>query len=153
MKRAIKFIFLLSILLNSTRIFAEDIQIDDAWVREAPPGASVMAAYLTINNATEDSNALISVNSSCCKKVEIHQSLVKNGQATMLQRKSIHLPAETNISFEPGGLHLMLIEPGKRLREGDIIELEFTFSSHEPVKVKAAVRKVTGAGQQNHNNH
>jgi copper(I)-binding protein len=132
---------------------AADITIEDAWVREAPPNVKILAAYMTINNSGEEKNSLLSVNSDCCEKIEIHQSLLQDGKAKMIQRNSILLPAETNINFEPGGLHLMLINPRKKLREGNEIELKFNFSSHESISVKANVKKVTGGETHHHMHH
>lgn len=153
MKTILKLVTLLCVFFTSTQGIAAGIQINDAWVREAPPGATVMAAYLTINNTSDSNDTLTGVSSNCCKFVEIHQSLVKNGQMEMLERKDLSLPAKTNVSFTPGDLHLMLIEPVARLREGDCIELAFRFAHHAPVTIRATVKKSTGAAHEHHGNH
>lgn len=145
----------ISSLVVSSFAQADDIKIEDLWVREAPPGVRIFAAYMTINNTAESSDTLLSVGSNCCAKVEIHQSIVKDGHAKMVERKSIHLPAETNVSFEPGGLHLMLIDPNrnfrKKMRDGNEVELTFNFSSNKSITLKAKIKKSTG--EVHHHNH
>lgn len=141
-------------LLFATKSFAADIIIEDAWVREAPPNATILAAYMTINNTGEEKDSLVSVESDCCRKVEIHQSIVEDGQAKMIERKSLLVPAEANINLQPGGLHLMLIEPKqsykKKMREGNDVALKFNFATHESISVKAKIKKVTGADPHAH---
>jgi hypothetical protein len=153
MKKVLHFTVLFSALLTSTLALAADIEISDAWVREAPPGTKVMAAYLSIYNASENTDTLTDISSNCCKFVEIHQSLIKDGKMEMRERKGLLLPPARSIDFTPGDLHVMLIKPRRRFRDGDNIELEFTFLHSAPVKINAPVKKATGAEHEHHSSH
>lgn len=154
MQKVLTTVISMMFLFGSNGLLAADIVIEDAWVREAPPNAKILAAYMTINNSGEEKDSLLSVDSNCCKKIEIHQSVVKDGQAKMIQRKSLLIPAEANINLEPGGLHLMLINPRKfhrnKMREGNEVEMTFNFATHEAITIKAKIKKVTGADPHAH---
>ena len=59
------------------------ITIQDAWIREAPPNASTMAGYLTINNNTNQNRTLTFAKSIHFNAIEIHQTIFEEGIAKM----------------------------------------------------------------------
>jgi len=99
------------------------IEAHDPWVREAPPTAKVLAAYLQLHNHGDAARTLVSVESPAFKRVELHRSEEKNGMATMVRVTKIVIPAHGKVSFEPGSLHIMLIDPLARLKSGDTVKL------------------------------
>ena len=86
------------------------VVITDAWVREVPTGATVSAAYLTIENKGDMADKLMAISSDAAENVEIHMSSVdENGVAKMEMIKILELPSGEKVELKPGGKHFMLI--------------------------------------------
>ncbi|HXK58054.1 MAG TPA: copper chaperone PCu(A)C, partial [Gammaproteobacteria bacterium] len=102
-------------------------QIENPWVREAPPMASMLADYLMIKNTTDSVAMLIGVSSPEFRKVEMHRTEVVNGLARMVRQQSIEVPANGVLEFEPGRYHLMLMMPTTPLSAGDTVGFRFEF--------------------------
>ncbi len=54
----------------------------------------------------------------------------------------LELPAGEEVSLEPGGYHVMLLELEQPIAEGDTIEVTLTFENAGEVKVEAEAREV-----------
>ncbi len=120
------------------------IVVKDAWVREAPPNAKVLAAYMTIENHTGTDKVLTGVTSSSFDRIEIHQTLNRDGMASMEQQKELGIAAENSVKLEPGGLHLMLFNPGAALKAGDSITFSLKFADGGASVASAIVKKSGG---------
>lgn len=116
------------------------VQAHRVWIRQAPPGVSVLAGYFTLENLTDQAITLGSVSSPDFGAVEMHQSFVKNGMEGMAPVASVAIPAHGSIEFKPGGYHLMLMQPKKNLFAGDIVTLMFKFSDNSELAILAPVR-------------
>jgi len=103
------------------------VSVRDAWVRETPPGMSMMAGYMELRNNTSRPQVLVAARSSGFESVTIHRSIVKDGIASMVHAPQIELAANASLIFAPGSYHLMLMNPRRTLRAGDqvVINLEF----------------------------
>lgn len=121
---------------------AENVRVQDAWVRLPPPGASIVGAYLTLE--AKQNTTLTSVESPAAETVEVHTMRMNNGVMQMRRLPSLPLDAGKPLKLEPGGLHLMLINLKKPLKAGDTVQfdLNFTQGKHqtERVRVQAVVR-------------
>lgn len=87
------------------------LEIQQAWVREGPPNARMLAAYATFSNGTDAQIAITGFSSSSFELVELHQTQIIDGVSRMRQQSSLVLPPGAEIRLEPGGLHLMLMRP------------------------------------------
>ena len=116
-------------------------QIENQWVREAPPMASMLAGYLQIKNTTDSVAKLIGVSSPEFRKVEVHRTEVKNGIARMVRQESVEVPANGVLVFEPGSYHLMLMMPTAPLSAGDTVSFRFEFEGGRSVDVIAPVKR------------
>jgi len=119
----------------------ESINIDNAWVREAPPHAESSAAYLTIHNPSAEERILLGVTSPQFQKAEIHLTQMADGQMHMLRQDKLAISPHGSLEFKPGGYHLMLIHPLRALKQGDEVELRFRFGDAPPVTVRAPIRE------------
>ena len=127
--------------LGSTAYAATALHVQDAWIQEAPPGATVLAAYLVINNPGAQAQALVSVTSPDFAAVEIHTSQIVNGVASMTPLENLTIPAQGQQLFAPGGAHLMLLRPKRALRAGDPVRLRLHFSDATTLDVTAKVKR------------
>ena len=117
------------------------VSVRDAWIRETPPGMTVMAGYMALRNNTSRPQVLVAASSSAFESAMIHRTIVKDDMAGMVHLSQVELAGNANLIFAPGGYHLMLMKPKRTLRAGDqvVINLEFRGGLVLPVAFK--VRK------------
>lgn len=134
------------------------IAISQAWVREAPPNAKVMAAYMKIENHTAKQQVLTGVTASAFASVQIHETMQMDGMASMQPVKQLTIPAQGNVTLEPGGMHMMLFDPATALKSGDVVNFTLKFANGSTITTSAKVQKATGNhhdqhSHQEHNEH
>ena len=131
----------LLLCLHSWGVQAADIVVTKAWVREAPPNANVMAAYMQIKNTSEYELVLNAVQSQDFKQVEVHKTVIIKSVSSMKPVEELILSAGETVEFKPNGLHLMLINPKKPLKAGDTVNLSLYFSLEQEVILQVPVKK------------
>ena len=135
---------LLALIVSAWSLLAtadSELQVENAWVREAPPSAHMMAAYMTLKNPGSSDTVLTQVDSPAFDHVMLHKSEVVDGVARMIHQHDILIPAQGSVELKPGSFHLMMPTPEKRLVEGDRVDFILTFSNGETVRLQADVRK------------
>jgi periplasmic copper chaperone A len=108
-----------------------------------PAARDIATVYLTIRNTGETDDALIAASTDITERVELHQSIVENGLVTMRHVEELVVPAGGQLVLEPGGHHLMLINP-EPLAEGDTYTLRLTFRESDDLDVEVPVTAITG---------
>lgn len=142
MKKALTVIMLSLGFVNFSCAQAQ-IEITDSWVRETPPGTTITAMYMNVENKGDEDDVLTSVSSQISKSAEIHQTSVDDkGVAKMEMVESVSVPAGASVQLKPGGMHIMLIDLEEPLKSGDEVEVELVFEEAGKIKVQA---KVVGA--------
>lgn len=131
-----------AVLFIATPAWAQPpVVIEDAWVRAAPPGATMQAGYLTVRNATGSAVRIVGVESPQFARVEMHESMLHDGVAHMQPVAAIEVPPRGSVSLAPGGLHLMLMEPLQVFADGDKVILTLDFADGWSVEFDATVRR------------
>lgn len=128
------------------------LKIDDAWVRAAPPTVQALAGYMTITNEGPTGKTIDGAYSPQFAKVEFHETLIRNGMATMVARDSLVIGQGSRIVLKPGGYHMMLIAPQRLIREGDKINLVVHFSDQTTQTIVLDVRKGSSRSSSNNSN-
>ena len=131
----------LSMLYACAPASADAIQIEDAWIREAPPGASAMVGYMTIRNHSAKNIILHQATSASFKAIEFHRSVEENGMYKMVPHLHLHIASGNKIELKPGDYHLMMFNPERPLKAGDTVEVELHFSNDIIHKATVAVKK------------
>ncbi|HLW74289.1 MAG TPA: copper chaperone PCu(A)C [Gammaproteobacteria bacterium] len=116
------------------------VRASHVWIRDAPPGIKVLAAYFTLQNLTDKPLNLVAVSSPDFDAVMLHQSVVKGGVESMLPVDSLIIPADGSVELQPGGYHVMLMQPKRNLFSGDMVTLMLTFSDKSELAILAPVR-------------
>src|SRR5690554_5665502 len=87
------------------------LHIVHPWTRPTPQGSAVGSGYLVIRNRGQAPDRLVSASSPIASKVEIHQTAVANGVATMAKiQDGVALASGGSVEFKPLGLHLMFFD-------------------------------------------
>jgi copper(I)-binding protein len=129
---------------------ADDITVRDAWVREAPPGAAVLAAYLTLENHSERARQLVAARSPDFDRIEIHATVVRDGVASMMALETLDIEARGRTALAPGGTHLMLIGPHRPLSAGQRVALTLVFAGGETLELTVPVRSRAAEPEHRH---
>jgi len=117
------------------------VSVRNAWVRESPPGMTMMAGYMALRNNTSRSQVLVAASCSDVETVMIHRTIVKDGMAGMQHAPQIELSPNASLLFAPGGYHLMLMNPKRTLRAGDRVVINLEFRGGLLLPVAFEVRK------------
>jgi hypothetical protein len=113
---------------------------ENAWVREAPPGATALAGYVTLKNDGDKPLVLVAADSPVFGSVMLHRTVMQDGMAKMLHQATIEIPAHGSVTFEPNDYHLMLMKPKQPLKAGDRVDITLKFNNGESVVVSHEVR-------------
>lgn len=117
------------------------VSVRGSWIRETPPGMTLMAGYMELRNITSRPQVLVGASSSEFDRVMIHRTIVKDGIAGMTHASPIELAPNASLSFAPGGYHLMLMNPKRMLRAGDRVAINLEFRGGLVLPVAFEVRK------------
>ena len=115
--------------VSPTKPAGDVVAIMNAWVKEAHPDAKVNAGYMTLVNVGADEVTLVKVESQAFEKVEVHEMAMVDGLMTMRELTDLSIPANGQVQFQPGGMHLMLMGPRENLTPGQVVDMTLTFKS------------------------
>ena len=130
-----------SLLITSLPALAAELVKHDAWVPEMPPVSRVHAGFGLFHNMTNQAVVITAISSPDYDHVEMHLSKEVNGMARMIPQKSLKVEAMGDLVLQHGGYHLMLFKPKHRLKQGDVISLQFSYDDGSHQVVKLPVRK------------
>ena len=151
MARNMRYAVAVMLMMTSLLAFADNaILVRDAWVREAPPGAAVLAAYLTLENTGTKEDKLVAVRCPDFDKIEIHATEIRAGVARMIALDALPIPPQAVVKLAPGGYHIMLHRPRRALAAGMSVKLELRFASGPRLTVAAPVRHAESGATHHH---
>ena len=140
--------FLVCLTLLSLPTFSQTsdvvaIEILQGHIRETIPGTSISSAYLTIRNPYQQALKLIVVTSKISPRLELHEhSMTDSGMMKMRQVPHIMIPANSEVTLKPSGLHIMIFELTKGLMAGEQIPLTFIFENQQVVTITLPVQSI-----------
>jgi copper(I)-binding protein len=116
------------------------ITVHDAWMRPTAQGEN-SAVYFVLQNDSREQEELIDVSSNLSDSVEMHESSMTEGTDVMRMDRvtSVALGADSEVTFTPGGLHVMLVGVKKELKSGDAVEILLHFRNHADIPVNVSV--------------
>jgi hypothetical protein len=116
-------------------------RIEQAWIRAAPPGATVLAAYATLRNPCAQAVEVAEVSAADFGMAMIHATTVENGMSRMRAMGSLAIPANGEAVLAPGGSHIMLMQPKHELHVGDKARLSLKLSDSRILTANFVVRR------------
>lgn len=111
-------------------------------VIRVPKADRPTAGYFRLDYNFDRKDRIISATSPAFKRVEMHDSVKEGSMIKMVKLEELEVPANSSISFAPGGKHLMLFDPIKPLKDGDEVKVVFVFEKHEPVDISFSLKDV-----------
>ena len=147
MKKTLGAIVLSAMSLSA---FAELI-VENAYIRESIPGAPNSAAFMTLNNTSDQDILLTSVNSELARATELHNHINDEGVMRMREVPEILIPAGQSVEFKPGGLHVMFMGLANPLKQGEQGTFTLVDQSGQEYPVQAPVKKIKMQMKHDHN--
>lgn len=152
MKSLLHSLVLLCLLAPVAAVQADQLRVEDPWVRAGPPTARVMAGYMILYNSGAREREIVRVTSPAFARVELHLSRIEDGMARMIPQEALRVPAGGRLELAPGGYHLMLFDPVAPLQPGDPVELSLHDAAGQVLNVRATVR-LPGGRDADHTHH
>ncbi|MDI6747834.1 MAG: copper chaperone PCu(A)C [Rhodocyclaceae bacterium] len=122
---------------------ADQVSVADPYVRLAPPGAKVTAAFMTLRNSSDKAALVVTADSAVANVTELHNHINDGGVMRMRQVKEIVVPAQGEVSLKPGSYHVMLIDMKAPLKDGDAVAITLGFADGSSKIVEAPVKRPT----------
>ena len=135
-----------------TGVAEAHVHLRDAAVRVLPPGVPNTALYLTIENDTYHDITFTHAESDVAERVEIHTHEHQQGVMKMRKLDSVTAVAQQTLSFQPGGLHLMLFGLKRPLKLGELIIVTLISESGARYDIEATAVK-PGQEHSHHQHH
>lgn len=133
---------------------ADNVSVQDPYVRLAPPGAPTTAAFMVLKNGGDKDVKVVKADNPASKVTEIHNHINDGGVMRMRQVQAVEIKAKGEAVLKPGGLHIMLIDLKAPMKEGDVVPITLSFDDGSSKKVDATVTKPTAvAGPSEHDHH
>jgi copper(I)-binding protein len=128
------FLMLLCLFLVGCSSDTDKLEIQDAWVRPADAGMNT-AIYFVINN-TGEQDRLLKAETIVAEMTEIHISYLDDSSVMRMEKQeSVMIPANQKLAFEPGGLHVMLINLSRDIKIGDQVQLRLHFENKGEITI------------------
>lgn len=104
------------------------LRVVDATV-DVPPNPEQASLRFVIDNRSGRADELLSVSSRVAGAADVHRSEVDDqGVATMDAVDRLPIPPRSRVTFEPGGLHVMLRQFDQPLEVGQTFEVDLSFA-------------------------
>jgi len=109
-----------------------------AWIRVLP-GDLPAGAYVTLRNDGDHPVSLTGASSPAYGEAMLHESSSAGGMNRMTMIHALPVPAHGTQALQPGGYHLMLMDPRQPVHPGDTVRvlLQFGDGGTLPVDFKA----------------
>lgn len=132
---------------------ADQISVQEPYVRLAPPNAPATGAFMVIKNNGDKDVKVLKADNPASKVTELHTHLNEGGVMKMRPVAAIDVKAKGEAVLQPGGLHVMLIDLKAPMKEGDIVPITLTFDDGSSKKVDAKVVRPVAAGMPMQHKH
>ena len=118
------------------------IEIENAWARATPGMARNGGAYFTAKNSGKGADRIIGVSADIADRAELHTHINDNGIMRMRQVDGVDVPAGGEVTFKPGGYHIMFIGLHKPLNQGERVPVTLMFEKAGKQTVEVTVMGV-----------
>jgi copper(I)-binding protein len=131
-------VFLLSTLASYC---AADVRVENAWIKLAPPAATVNAAYMQLTNLQQQAQTIVGVSADCCAMAMLHQMKHEDDKVSMVHLDQLVIPPQASVQLAPGGVHIMLMQVHEKLSLNRQVIITLKFEDGHSQTIELAVKK------------
>ncbi len=127
----------LSLILASATgtLWAQSVEVKDAWVRTSVQGQKATGAFMTIT--AKEGAKLVGVSSPVAGVAEVHEMKMEGDIMRMRAvAGGLDLPAGKAVELRPGGYHVMLMDLKAALPKDATVPLTLVFKDAKGVESK-----------------
>jgi len=124
------------------------LRVVNPWTRAAGQGMQG-AGFFIIRNTAAEPDRLVSATSPAAGRMELHTHIRDGDVMRMRPVNDIPVPANGEVTLQPGGLHLMLIGLTRPMEVGQTIPVTLNFERAGEVTIQVSVQ-AAGARQPAH---
>lgn len=128
------------------------LYVDGGYVRLNANPAAPSAAYFTLHGGDEPV-VLRDVTTDSAVRLEIHESMMQGGMASMKPVDTIEVPAGKTVQLAPGGKHMMLWQINPQAIAAGKMTFTFIFSNGDRILADAVIQKPDGSAAAATNEH
>ena len=115
------------------------VSLERPWARASIGTSRPAAAYLTIINRGLEPARLVDITTPLAGRAEVHLTVKTDNVMRMEQVERLDVPPGGRVVFEPGGLHIMLLDLRQPLTKGGTLPLTLRFSGGGSIEASAPV--------------
>ncbi|GLX81581.1 copper chaperone PCu(A)C [Thalassotalea eurytherma] len=139
-----------SSIFTAQPVVAGEVEVSHQYMRELIPGTTVTSSYMEITNHHNVEIILIGAKGLFSEKIELHEHTMVNGMMRMGQVDNIIIPANSSVTLEPAGLHIMAFDIKSPLKHGQSVELTLLFEEHPPITIDLPVKSIKQVNSHQH---
>ncbi len=120
-------------------VFAQTVEVKDAWVRTSVQGQMATGAFMKITAKT--GTKLVSASTPIAGVAEVHE-MKMDGDVMRMRAVTggLDLPAGKTVELKPGGFHVMLMDLKAALPKDSTIPLTLVFKDAKGVESKVELK-------------
>lgn len=123
------------------------VTVEDGWARATIGTSRPGSIYMQIRNDRRTPVTLTEIRSELARSVQLHQTSVDaQGVASMSSAGGLVINPGEAASFEPGGLHVMLMGLRHAMVEGAAVEITLAFSDGTEMLTTVPVLGIAAQG-------
>lgn len=126
-----------SLLIACSTLYAQTVEVKDAWVRATVPGQKGTGAFMNIT--AKDGAKLVGASSPVAGVVEVHEMKMDGDIMRMRAVPVLELPAGQTVQLKPGGYHVMLMELKQGLPKDSTVPLTLRLQDAQGVETRMEV--------------
>jgi periplasmic copper chaperone A len=138
MKHTAKLCVALLAATLSTTLWAQNVEVTDAWARATVQGQQATGAFMKLT--AKEGTRLVAVSSSVAGVAGVHEMALDNNVMKMRAIAGLDLPAGKAVELKPGSYHIMLMDLKTPLQKDTTIPLTLVFKDAKGVETKADIR-------------
>ena len=123
---------------------APALSVQDAWIRQPPPGIDVAAAYFTLHNTGTRPLTVVAIRTRIARTAMLHETIQSGGMERMRMHEPLVIGPGETVALRPRGLHVMLEGLTAPLAPGQSVPLELVLADGRSIGVSAQVRPLLG---------
>ena len=129
------------LLAVASGALADDLSLENPWLRAVPPATDAMAGYFELRNQGNRSVRLDGAEARFARAADLRQSRTgEDGRRLEVTLDTVRVDPGDRVRFRPGGRFLRLNGLSDVPRAGEQVEVCLTFTNHDDVCADFQVR-------------
>lgn len=130
--------FIAVFALSGATLYAQTVEVKDAWVRSTVPGQKATGAFMTIT--AKEGAKLVSASTPVAGVTEVHEMKMEGDVMKMRAVPVLDLPAGKTVELKPGGYHVMLMDLKTPLKNDSSVPLTLVFKDAKGVQSQVELK-------------